>query len=224
VEKSLSFFRVKSLLSQTSRVRRKTERRLETHKRAHASFFVFIGLAAAIAALGILLDNASIVIGAMVVAPLVTPVFGFSLSLIVFRVKRMFMALASIVLGTLLAVFVSWVVAYGAFVLGSSSAPLTGELLSRAEPNILFFLVALLSGAAGAYAYARPKMIASITGIAISVAVVPPLAASGVAFAAGEWFIAEQSFLLYLFNLAGICFGSVAMFLILGFGKDIETP
>jgi len=209
--------------TQNSRLRRKTERRLETHKSPGVNFYTLIGFASALATLGLLLDNAAVVIGAMLVAPLVTPVFGFSLSLMVLRVRRMFRSLVAIILGTFLAVVVSAIMGFFARVVQPDMVELTGEIVARAEPNLLFFFVALFSGGAGAYAYARPKLHASITGIAISVAIIPPLAVSGLGLALQEWFIFEQSLLLYAFNLVGICFGSIVMFFILGFGKDIEA-
>ncbi len=95
------------------------------------------------------------------------------------------------------------------------------EILSRTHSNLLFFLVALFSGMAGSYAYAKPKVLSSITGIAISVALVPPLAVTGLGIATQQLNLSQESFILYLFNLSGICFGSIIMFLILGFGKDI---
>ncbi|MFH1286361.1 MAG: DUF389 domain-containing protein [Candidatus Magasanikbacteria bacterium] len=208
------------LTSHTDRIRMKTEIHLNNFSTPSINFFVLIGLASAIAALGLLLDNTAVVIGAMVVAPLVTPVFALALSILLLKIKRAGKALGVIFMGTVLAVFISTILGHLIILIEGEQFRMTSEIISRTKPNLLFFLVALCSGAAGAYAYGRPKIMESITGIAISVAVIPPLAVVGLEMAAKNYALASQSFLLYLLNLAGITFGSILMFLILGFGKE----
>lgn len=208
------------LTSSTARLQAKTHARLEQYSKPSLDFFLLIAIAAAIAALGLLLDNAAIVIGAMVVAPLITPIFGFSLSLLSLRIRRLTLALLSILLGTLCAIVTAFLVGLFAIAVDPTYATVTTEILARAKPDILFFFVAFLSGIAGAYAYSRPKISEAIAGIAISVAVIPPLGVVGLALAQQTWELASQSFLLYLFNLLGITFGSIILFVIIGFGKD----
>jgi len=208
--------------SSTARLRTKTEARLNEYSHPSADFFILIILASAIAAFGLLLNNTSIIIGAMVVAPLITPIFAFSLSLLLAKGHRMLLAIESIILGTFFAVATSAGIGFISIQIDPFLRTLTPEILSRAQPNMFFFLVALLSGIAGAYAYSRPKISAVIAGIAISVSLIPPLCATGVAIAAQQWNTAIQSFLLYSFNLLGIIFGSVLLFIIIGFGKDAE--
>lgn len=216
----MSFFSF--FTSSTTRLRNKTQERLEQYSKPSTDFFVLITIASAIAALGLLLNNAAIIIGAMVVAPLITPIFAFSLALLLARAQRMFLALVSIFFGTLCAIATAALMGYVGITLDPIHASVTPEILARAEPNILFFLVALLSGIAGAYAYSRPKVSEVIAGIAISVSLIPPLGVTGVAIALQTWSIATQSFLLYIFNLLGIIFGSILLFIIIGFGKDVE--
>ena len=203
-------------------IRKKTEKRLEIHAKPSKSFFLLITLASAIVSLGLALDNVSIVIGGMVVAPLITPIFGLSLRIILLRFKGIGGSLLSITLGTILAIVVATIIGYIIIFFEGTQFGLTEEILSRTEPNLLFFLVAVLSGIAGAYAYAKPDVLSAITGIAISVALIPPLAVTGIGIALNNFFLAEQSFVLYLFNLLGICFGSIIMFISLGFGKEIK--
>lgn len=186
------------------------------------NYFVLIALSAAIATFGLALDNTSIVIGAMVVAPLITPVFAFSLGLILFRMKNVAKSFLSLFFGTLAGLCVSILMAMVVILINGNFA-LGSEVLGRTEPNLLFFLVAFLSGIAGAYAYGRPQVLESITGIAISVAIVPPLAVTGIGIALQNYHLMQTSFLLYAFNLLGIAFGSIVTFVALGFGKDIET-
>lgn len=213
----------KRLTSHTNRLRKKTEKKLDEYSSPSVEFFVLIGLSAALAVAGLALDNTAVVIGAMVVAPLITPIFGFSLGLLVIRVRRITKSLLTTALGSIFAVVSATIVAKIIIALEGTGIVFTNEIVSRTEPNLLFFLVALFSGLAGAYAYAKPKLSERIAGIAIAVALVPPLAVIGIALAQELWSVAYQSMLLYLFNLAGIIFGSIIMFILVGFGKDIEN-
>lgn len=210
------------LESNTLKLRRATEEQLEHYTKPTVHFFVMMILSSSMATLGLVLDSAAIVVGAMMIAPLITPLFGFALSTLLLRPKTMARSFIAIILGTL----IGGVTAIAMSGLSSLMLPgvldVTNEIIVRTEPNVLYLLVAIISGLAGAYAYGRPELSERVIGIAIAVALIPPLAVSGIGVALQNWFIAQQSFTLYLLNLAGILFGSIIMFLILGFGKDIH--
>lgn len=208
--------------SPISRIRHATQKRLAEVTPHTKDFYVLISFSSALAVLGLLMNNSAVIIGAMVVAPLVTPLFVFSLSLLLLQGKDLWRSFLSIFFGTLLALFVSAVLGSITSAFASSSIFLTGEILSRSKPDMLYFLVACLSGIVGAYAYARPKIKEFVTGIAIAAAIIPPIAVAGIALSINDMFLFQQSMLLYLFNIAGICFGSIFMFVLLGFGKEIE--
>lgn len=209
-----------AIFHRVSRIRRQTEKRLEEYTGTHANFFIFITLAAAIATIGLILDNTSIVIGAMVVAPLVTPVFGFSLSLIILRVKDTLTSLLMLLAGSALAITIATLLTHFIIFIDGNNISLTSEIIARTDANLLYLLVACFSGIAGAYAYVKPEILASIAGIAISVAVIPPLAVAGIGIGLGEWSLVASSLLLYIINLAGISFGSIITFLSFGFGSE----
>jgi len=210
-----------SFFSSTNRIRRKAETKLNEYNKPSLNFFVLISLSSALATLGMALNNTSVVIGAMIVAPLITPVFAFSLGLILFQVKNVLHSLISIFLGTLFGILVSILTAL-LIIFINGEFTITSEILGRTEPDLLYFLVAILSGVAGAFAYGRPKLQESITGIAISVAIIPPLAVTGIGIALQNFHLMQTSFLLYIFNLCGISFGSIVTFVALGFGKEGE--
>jgi len=203
-------------------MRRATQKRLDRVTPRSKDFYILISLSSSLAVLGLLMDNTSVIIGAMVVAPLVTPLFTLSLSVLIFNTGGLLRSLLSIVLGTLLAVFVSAGISSIVNLITDGEVALTQEILSRSKPDTLYFLVALLSGVAGSFAYARPKIQEFVTGIAIAAAIIPPIAVSGIALSVGNMFLLKQSLLLYGFNVVGICLGSVVLFLFLGFGKEIE--
>jgi len=211
-----------NFFSKAARIRHHAEKQLEKHSTANIDFFVLITLAAAIASIGLLLNNVAIIIGAMLVAPLVTPIFGFSLHLLLIKLKGLGRSLLSILAGTLLSIVISTLIGYLVIFIEGKEIIINNSIISQIKPNLLYFLVALFSGMAGAFAYARPNLVSKITGIAISTAIIPPLAVIGLSIATQNWQLTELSSLLYILNLAGICFGSIIMFLILGFGKEIE--
>ncbi len=208
------------LFSHGARLRRKTKAHLEEYSSPSYSFFLLILLSSAIATLGLLLNNTAIVIGAMVVAPLITPIFGFSLSLLIFQLKKMTSTLLMLFSGTLIAITIAALLGFFMTFIEGHTLSLNAEILIRIKPDFMFFLVALFSGIAGSYAYAKPEKIAAIAGIAISVALIPPLAVCGLGIVFSDWNLVSQSLLLYGFNLSGICLGSIITFLFLGFGKE----
>jgi len=208
--------------SPIARIRHATQRRLADVTPQSKDSYVLISFSSALAALGLLMDNTAVIIGAMVVAPLVTPLFVFSLSLLILQGRDLFRSLISIFFGTLMALFVAAAIGSVTATFSNESIFLAGEIWSRSKPDMLYFLVAFLSGLVGAYAYARPKIKEFVTGIAIAAAIIPPIAVAGIALSINNLFLFRQSMLLYMFNIVGICFGSILMFIILGFGKELD--
>ena len=95
--------------------------------------------------------------------------------------------------------------------------PVTAEILARTQPNYLDLLVALVSGAAGAYAASRKNLSAALPGVAIAAALVPPLCVVGYGLGTGRIDIASGSLLLFLTNLASIVLASALVFLVMGY-------
>jgi len=214
---SFIFFR-----NTTGRIRRKTQKHLETYSKPSIDFFVLIACASALISLGLLLDNTAIVIGGMVVAPLITPFFGFSLNFLLLKPWGMLRALLSIFLGTTLAIAIAFVIGQLTILLYNKDSILTSEIMSRTQPDTLYFLVAVISGLVGTFAYGKKELTEKVVGIAISAAIVPPLAVAGLALAIDNINFFSQSTLLFFINMIGIFIGSIIMFLLLGFGKDIQ--
>lgn len=170
-------------------------------------------LAAVIAGLGMRLDSAPIVIGAMLVAPVMRPVLGLGFSLLTAvparAVRRLLAVLGVTSLGL---VGVGWLLSV---LIPSTEPELAGEVLARTAPDIRDLLVALAAGSVGAFAILRPKVAETITGVAIAVALVPPPVAAGIAL--GEGFVTQTwgALLLYGTNLVAIVFGTVVTALLL---------
>ena len=184
--------------------------RLQAGSRFSFDFLALICLSTAIAALGLMQDSPAVVIGAMLVAPLLTPMLGAGLSLVQGNVPLVREAAKSIGLGFVTALAVGFV-----FGLITPIHFATREMAARGAPNILDLVIALLSGAAAAYAVARPNLSGALPGVAIAAALVPPIATAGICFAIGDFANGTGAAALFGLNLVAIILGcSVALYCI----------
>ncbi len=177
-------------------------------------FWVLLVLSVVIATLGVLADSTAVVIGAMLVAPLMTPIMGISAAIVSGWVRRIGTSFSTVGGGVVVALVVAWIVAAWAprFVPLASNS----QILSRTAPTMIDLLIAVAAGAAGAYATVDKRVSSSITGVAIAVALVPPLGVAGIMFEAGEWSDGLGAFLLFSTNLVSIILVGSLVFFITG--------
>jgi uncharacterized hydrophobic protein (TIGR00271 family) len=168
-------------------------------------FVALIFLSTLIAALGLMQNSAAVVIGAMLVAPLMTPLVGAGLAVVQGNRQLIVRTCRTVLYGFLLAYFLG--IALGLVALGAEP---TNEMLSRGSPNVLDLIVAFLSGIAASYAMTRPSLLSALPGVAIAAALVPPVATAGLATAIGERPLAAGALLLFLTNIVAIVLGTAA--------------
>jgi uncharacterized hydrophobic protein (TIGR00271 family) len=185
--------------------------RLNAGGRWNVDFIVMICLSTAIAALGLIQDSTAVVIGAMVVAPLMTPIIGAGLSLVQGNMIFFRDCLRTLLKGILAALAISIIIG-----LIIPLEELTPQLLARGAPTLLDLGVALLSGIAAAYALARPNLLGALAGVAIAAALVPPLATVGISIVHGNWAIAKGAAILFITNMVSIILGAAWIFKQLG--------
>ncbi|MCB9491774.1 MAG: DUF389 domain-containing protein [Dehalococcoidia bacterium] len=188
---------------------------LRRSARVDRDFLTLTVISTAIAALGLLLNSAAVIIGAMLVAPFMSPLIALGLAIVYGDPRFMRVAVTAIIRGTLLAYPIG--ILLGVLV---PQIDLGGEVLARTEPSGLDLIVALLSGAAGAYAYARRDLSAALPGVAIAAALVPPLAASAIALGSAEYTAAAGAALLYVMNVTTISAAAAVIFLWFGFRPE----
>lgn len=184
--------------------------RIQRSSRWDFDFVLLICLSTIIAAGGLIQDSAAVVIGAMLVAPLMTPLLGAGLAMVqgnpilfrstLFTVLRGF--LVAFAVGILVAIVAGWFV----------TVEITGELAARGEPTSLDILVAMVGGVAAAYASGRPNLLSALPGVAIAAALVPPIATSGIALWLGDYRLAFWSALLFVTNIVAIILGTAVAF------------
>ncbi|MDY0020790.1 MAG: DUF389 domain-containing protein [Anaerolineae bacterium] len=187
--------------------------------RSSTDFSVMITIAAAIAALGLLLNSPAVIIGAMLVAPLMTPILGMGLSIVMGDRRFLWTAFTTTLRGILLAITMGALMA-----LIVPGASITQEILNRGNPTLLDLAVALVSGAAAAYALSRHDVSAALVGVAIAASLAPPLTAVGISLVLGQWTIAGGALLLFLANMVSIVASGGLTFFLLGFRPEPGEP
>jgi len=181
-------------------------------------YFYLIGLSTLMATLGLLLDSSSIVIGSMLIAPLMYPILGVSLGLVMMNTNTNLLSRALSTLVKSLAVGLGLSV-LAAFFFGDAELYQTAEVMSRTVPSHMHLLVAIVAGAAVAYMLARPEWGDALPGVAIAVALIPPLASVGIGVAYWDTVIIKGASLILMLNLFGIIAVAVVIFLLMNLSE-----
>ncbi|MDT0329815.1 DUF389 domain-containing protein [Nocardiopsis lambiniae] len=183
-----------------------------------SAFWTMLTLSALIAAGGVLTDSTATVIGAMIIAPLSTPIMGIALGIV--RQERTG-AVRTVVLGCLLVIGVG--VVFSLVVPGSYDLMKNGQVAGRTSPGLLDLVSALATGAAGAVGLARRDVAAVLPGVAIAISLVPPLVVVGVCLGQGAMWPAGGAALLFLSNLLALVFAGMVVFAASGHGVPPEA-
>jgi uncharacterized hydrophobic protein (TIGR00271 family) len=178
-------------------------------------FTVMIVLSAGLATLGLLTNSGAVIIGAMLVAPLMAPISGFSTGMATGLLELTRRASLTMLQGVVLALLIS--IAMGVLLPIDSPTP---EMLSRGSPGVLDAAVALVSGLVAAYASARKGIPAALAGVAIAAALMPPICTIGLGVALQHINMAIGATLLFLANITFIIASQYITFLWLGMRPD----
>ena len=182
-------------------------------------YFFLVVLSGSIATLGLINDSPAVIIGAMLVAPLMSPIIGVGLGSITADARLARNAATALIRGAILSIILSALITlsniYLPFVPSLFEIP--GEVLSRTQPTPNDLIVALAGGLAAAYSLAQPHLSAALPGVAIATALMPPLSTIGIGIALGRWDIAGGASLLFLTNAVTIAFAATLVFFLEGF-------
>ena len=178
-------------------------------------YFLMIFFAVCMATFGLLIDNGSVIIGSMLIAPLLSPILGIAMGIVMSDAKLALRSAATVLRSVFVAVPSAAVVA----VLFSRAAGAVGELnpeiVARLRPDAISAAIALAAGFAASYALVKPQLSATLPGVAISVALIPPLADTGLGVARLDLRMVVASFLLFLVNAVGIIAAALIVFAVL---------
>lgn len=183
---------------------------IEDSLRVTPSYLLTVILSSLIAALGMRSGQTAVVIGAMIIAPLLGPTMGAALAATVGDAKLGRQAATTLVIGAILAIASG--LAVGLVV---SIDPLVPELASRTMVHPADIALALASGAAGVLAFSRGSSL-TLVGVMVAVALVPPLAATGIFLGVGQQATAGNAFFLFAVNLVCINVAGIIMLLVQG--------
>ena len=180
------------------------------------SFYVMIVLSSFIAAIGLIINNLAIIIGSMLVAPLLYPIVFLGMSIVLNNFD--------IIRRTLL--IIGKIMAFG-ILIGFFSAILFSPFLEKKETGIFqevgilpLFYVAISSGLAASFAITRKQMEEFLPGVAVSIALLPPLINVGVSLGLGDFYSSIHSLQIFLINTFGIIFAGILVFSLMNFATE----
>ncbi|HSB67457.1 MAG TPA: DUF389 domain-containing protein, partial [Anaerolineales bacterium] len=181
-------------------------------------YFLMVILSCSIATFGLIIDSSAVIIGAMLVAPLMSPILGLSLASVAGEERMFRRAMVALIEGVMLAAILSAILGWLAHTLPFDVLnELPGEILDRTRPTPFDLGIALAGGAAAAYALAQPRLSAALPGVAIATALMPPVCTIGIGISLGNSQVALGAALLFFTNLAAISFAGIVVFAALGF-------
>jgi uncharacterized hydrophobic protein (TIGR00271 family) len=177
-----------------------------------SQFWILLTLAGIIATAGVAADSTATVIGAMIVAPLMTPILGIAFALVMVERHHLVRSLLSVLGGALLVISIaflfSMVEPLGLFTEGNS------QVSARTHPRLIDLIAALATGMVGAFALVRSDISDTLPGVAIAISLVPPLAVVGMTLQDGKILEALGALLLFATNVTAMIFTATMVLLL----------
>lgn len=177
-------------------------------------YYMMLFLSGVISALGLLAGSTAAIIGAMIVAPLMGPIVAVAFAITMGNRRLLKRAGLSVITGVLLTVGTAYLICN---VIGLNT--LNSEILERTRPTLIDLAIGLAAGAAGSFAKTRRDVADALPGVAIAVALVPPLSVIGIGLAFEDRAVIVGSTLLFLTNLAGIILSGGLVFIWQDYGS-----
>jgi len=184
-------------------------------------YYIMNSFATIVVCCGIVTGNTSLVIGGAMLAMLLGPILGVSLSLINHNSILLRTALFSETIGVILVLIISFIFAKLYDV--NYSILLKNGLLHYVSPNILDLMIAIIGGTAGTYVTIVKRQGIGMIGVAMAITLVPPLSACGIFLAHLKFANASNAFFLFFTNFVGIQFASLMVLLFFGFTTQDDT-
>lgn len=180
-------------------------------------FLAMVVLSTVVAAVGLLRDNVSAIIGAMVIAPLLGPNAALALATTLADWRLAVRALSSSIVGLLLAFGMS--AALGHY---WDIDVTVREISVRTEITLFDLAIALAAGVAGSLAFTT-GVPASLVGVMVAVALLPPTVVFGMLVGSQQWEPAVGAGLILFANVTAVNVTAVGTFLMLGLRPRIDS-
>jgi uncharacterized hydrophobic protein (TIGR00271 family) len=184
-----------------------------------SAFWTMLVLSGVIAAAGVLTDSTATVIGAMIIAPLSTPIMGVALGIVLTDAAVVRRSVGFVVGG--MAVVVAIGVAASLVVPGSVDLLTNPQIAGRVSPGLLDLVAAGATGLAGAVGLTRRDVSAILPGVAIAISLVPPLVVVGVCAGQGAWALAFGALVLFLSNFVALVLAGTLVYTAAGYARPV---
>ena len=183
-------------------------------------FWVQLALASVIGAGGVICNSTPAVIGAMIIAPLGTPIYGLALAAVAGQRRALRSSLALLVSGIVVNILIG--VLIGLVTVNRMPLDLNPQIIGRTAPTVLDLVVAVAVGVAGSFALARRDVADILAGVAIAISLVPVLAVVGITLGSWRLDLALGAFILFLTNAAAILIAGAIVFSAAGYRREAE--
>lgn len=177
-------------------------------------FFLMIILSILTATFGLLTNDTAVIIGSMLIAPMLYPLLSLSLGLVMSDGKVISRSVLTLIKSIIFGISIAIV---ATILFDTQVSGISAEITSRTQPSLPSVIIAIVSGFAATFALAKPKLSETLPGVAISVALVPPLAVVGIGIAKLDLTIVSGSLLLFIVNAIGVTFASMLTFSLMNF-------
>ncbi|QEC69752.1 TIGR00341 family protein [Panacibacter ginsenosidivorans] len=169
---------------------------------------------AMLASIGLDTNSTAVIIGAMLISPLMSPILGVGLSIAIHDKELLFRSVRNLSIAVILSLATAVL-----FFLLTPLRDVTSEIQARTYPTLLDVLIALFGGVAGIVSASRSEKTTAIPGVAIATALMPPLCTAGYGIATAQWNYFFGAFYLFFINAVFI---SLATFIIAKYLKFHE--
>jgi uncharacterized hydrophobic protein (TIGR00271 family) len=180
------------------------------------SFFFLVTLSAIMATLGLLINNVSVIIGSMLIAPILSPILATALGVNIADTTLIHRSLKTLGKSALYAIGLSALttLAFWQFTVsdGVFKEVFNPEIISRTTPTVIYFFIAIVAGLTTAFARMKPELNDTLPGTAIAIALVPPLATIGIGVATLNLSVISGAFSMFMLNSVGIILAALVIF------------
>lgn len=183
-----------------------------------SGFLIMLTLSGVIAIAGVLTDSTATVIGAMIIAPLGTPILGIAWGIVTGHLRLVVSSILWVLSGV--GIVVALGLALAVFVATPESLSTNSQVIGRTSPSLMDLMAALATGLAGGFAMCRKDLSAVLPGVAIAISLVPPLGVVGVCAGQGQWPQALGALVLFLSNVFALVIAGSIVFTMAGYARD----
>lgn len=212
----LSLYKDSQWLEKPQKSYGQLSRHLDKMAAPTTSFHALTLIASLIGALALIGDNAASLIGAMIVAPLMGPIMATAFGLVTGDLLLGIQGFITSSVGAIEVIFIAWVLT------SLMGLPEIGtQIALRTNPTLLDLGIAIAAGAVGALGQSQRSIAATLAGVAIAVALVPPLSVMGMSLSVRVFDLemCRGATLLFLANWSGMILAAAGIFLIQGYGQ-----